>query len=151
MKTRRFVFLFMAAVVALWTGGCSTPETRIRRDPETFSRLTAEQQAMIRSGQIALDFPPEMVRLALGDPDHTSIRTDKNGTSEIWSYVSYDCPDEIGFYYGWYRRPVYWGRGGPFYSYSYPYFDGPGYRRERVILQVTIREGKAVSVEQAKE
>jgi hypothetical protein len=148
MKAPRHLFPVTAALAALWLCGCSTPETRISRDPETFARLTSEQQSMIRSGQIGYGFTTEMVRLALGEPDRVHLRTDKSGTSEIWAYVSYEAPDDIGFYYGWYRRPPYWVGGGPFYPA--PFYEGTGYQRERVDFRVVFRDGKAVAIEQRK-
>jgi hypothetical protein len=146
MKTPKLFLLVIAVLTALGTAGCSTPQMRIRRDPATFARLTPDQQTMIRSGQVGLGFTPQMVRLALGDPDYIHTRTDSSGTSEIWSYTSDDAPDDFGFYYGWYHRPAYWGRGGPFYPY--PLYAGYGYRREQLDFRVVFKDGKAVSIEQ---
>jgi outer membrane protein assembly factor BamE (lipoprotein component of BamABCDE complex) len=148
MKTSTIFFLVAAALAALWGAGCSTPQTRIQRNPEVFSRLTSEEQTMVRNGQIGLGFTSEMVRLALGDPDYIDIRTDKTGTSEIWTYTSSETMDEMGFYNGWYHHSP-WGWGGPFFPY--PLFAGRGYRREWVDFRVVFKDGKAVSVEQRRE
>jgi hypothetical protein len=148
MKTSKPLLLAVAALLALGTAGCSTPAARIRRNPEAFARLTAGEQTLIKNGQIGLGFTPEMVRLALGDPDHIHTRTDPSGTSEIWSYTSDDAEDGPGFYYGWYHHPRYWGWDGPFPAY--PLYSGYGYRRERVDFRVVFQDGKAVAVEQRK-
>lgn len=145
MKTSKLFLLAITAFLAVWTVGCSTPAARIRKNPETFARLTPDEQTMIRNGQIGLGFTPEMVRLALGEPDHIHTRTDQTGTSEIWSYTSDDTPDGIGFY-GWYHRSGYWGWDGPFYPY--PLYPGHGYGREQVDFRVVFQSEKVVAVEQ---
>jgi hypothetical protein len=120
--------------------GCSTPESRIAKQPEIFSRLTPDQQQMIRDGRVGIGFDMEMVKLALGDPDRVRLRTDENGSSEVWTYLTYEGSDGMLLYRGWYHR----GWGSPFYPY---YLDVPG-RRERSKDEVVFRNGRVVSVEQ---
>lgn len=127
---------------ALFLAACSTPDTRIRQNPALFAQLTPEQQETIRRGQVAIGFNAEMVRLALGEPDRYSIRTDADGTSEIWSYITYDMPDGLPLYRGWYHRYYMWG--DPLYPY---YLNVPG-RRERDHFRVVFRNGVVTTVEQ---
>ena len=124
----------------LFVAGCSTPDSRIAKQPELFNRLTPEQQQMIREGRVGVGFDMEMVKLALGDPDRVRERTDANGRSEIWSYVSYEANDGMLLYRGWYHR----GWGSPYY----PYYMNVAGRRERSRDEVVFRDGRVVSVEQ---
>ena len=142
MKTSKFLLLAATALAALCVAGCSTPESRIRGNPEAFARLTPAQQDLIRKGQIAIGFDQEMVQLALGEPDHIITRTDAKGASEIWSYTTYESTDGMLLYRGWYHR--YYYMGDPFYPYylSYPA------RREHEHFRVTFKDGKVVSIEQ---
>lgn len=149
MKTSKYLLLAAAALLAFWTAGCTTPAARIRRNPEAFARLAPAEQTMIRKGQIGLGFTPEMVKLALGEPDHIHERTDRTGTREIWVYTSYDAPDEPAFYDGWYHRRRYWGWDGPFYPY--PLYPGYGYSREHIDFRVVFKDGKVVAVEQRRQ
>lgn len=142
MNTSRFLTVTLAALAALVMAGCSTPESRIKEDPAAFSRLTPAQQDMIKKGQIAIGFDPEMVHLALGEPDHIRSRTDLRGVSEIWSYTTYEGYDGMMLYRGWYHR--YYYMGDPYY----PYYLGYPTRREREHFRVTFRDGKVVSIEQ---
>lgn len=138
MKT---VFTFLALLGGLIAlAGCSTPETRIAKQPELFNRLTAEQQQMIREGRVGLGFDMDMVKLSLGEPDRIRERIDASGKSEVWSYIQYETNDGALLYRGWYHR----GWGSPFYPY---YMTVPG-RRERSHDEVVFRDGKVVSVEQ---
>jgi hypothetical protein len=124
----------------LLMAGCSTPESRIAKQPELFNRLTPEQQQMIREGRVGVGFDMEMVKLALGDPDRVRERTDANGRTEIWSYVSYEANDGMLLYRGWYHR----GWGSPYYPY---YLNVPG-RRERSRDEVVFRDGRVISIDQ---
>jgi hypothetical protein len=138
MKTTMAFFTLLCGLALLV--GCSTPETRIAKQPEVFNRLTPEQQQMIREGRVGVGFDMEMVKLALGDPDRVRERTDASGRSEVWTYVTYEGNDGVLLYRGWYHR----GWGGPYYPY---YLDVPS-RRERSRDEVVFRDGRVVSVEQ---
>jgi hypothetical protein len=135
-----FYLITVAIGVALFPG-CSTPQTRINENPEVFARLTPEQQDMIKRGQVGIGFDMPMVKLALGDPDRVRIRTDEHGTSEIWSYVTYEAEDGMLLYRGYFHR-YYYG-----FSPLYPYYLGYPSRREHEHFRVIFRGGRVVSVE----
>jgi len=134
MKTI-LTYLAIVAGMAVMVG-CSTPASRIAKQPELFARLNPDQQQMIREGRIGIGFDMEMVRLALGDPDRVRERTDTTGRSEIWNYVDYETDDGAILYRGWYHR----GWGGPIY----PYYLNVQSRRERSRERVVFREGRVV-------
>jgi len=107
------------ALCSVWLAGCSTPDVRIRDNPEAFAQLPPQQQQLVRGGRVGIGFSMEAVKLALGNPDRVTVRTNINGETQIWHYVQYDYYDG-GFLYagpGWgmgygggYGRR--WGRGG---------------------------------------
>jgi hypothetical protein len=120
---------------------CSTPDARIRRNQALFDSLPATEQALIREGKVGVGFTPEMVRLAVGDPDQRWVRTEAGGRSEIWSYTTYDGFDGAPLYRGYYHR----------YHGGYPFFyDGfyHGSARPREYFKVTFVNGKVTAVEQ---
>lgn len=139
MKTLSF-FSFLAAL--LLAAGCATPEARIKRNPDVFAQLSAGDQQLIREGKVALGFTPEMVRLALGEPDRRLERTDASGTSESWSYTTWEGPDGMLLYRGFYHR--YYGWGDPYFPY---YLTVPG-RREREYFKVVFTGGRVSAIEQ---
>jgi hypothetical protein len=141
MNLSKLRWMAFAALAALALAACSTPETRIRQNPAAFARLTSQQQDLIRHGQIAVGFDPEMVQLSLGEPDHIRTRTDANGSTEIWTYTTYENADGMMLYRGWYHRYYF---ADPFFPY---YLNYPA-RREHEHLRVVFRGGKVESVEQ---
>lgn len=142
MKTLTFLTLLLAALVA---AGCNSPASRIRRNPELFAQLTPAQQDLIRRGRVDIGFSAEMVRLALGEPDRLGLRTDVDGTTEIWNYVSYEAPDGIPLYRGWYHRYHAWG------DPLYPYYTSFPERRERERFRVIFRRGTVHALEHEKD
>jgi outer membrane murein-binding lipoprotein Lpp len=143
MKTTLSVFALAAGLAVL--AGCSTPQSRINDNPAVYARLTPEQQQLIKDGKVAIGFDMAMVKLALGDPDRIRERTDANGTSETWSYVTYEGDDGLLLYTGYYHR-YYYGLGDPFY----PYYLAYPTRREHTHFRVVFREGKVVLIENEK-
>jgi len=133
----------LGGIVALT--GCATPETRIQKNPEVFARLTPRQQDLIKQGQAGVGFDPEMVKLALGEPDRIVTRTDAQGTTEIWSYQIYDSSDGVLLYRGYYHRYYVWG--DPFYPYYLSYAARRTREQLKVVFDVT---GKVASIEQVK-
>src|SRR5690625_5147025 len=78
--------LSVLAVVFFAFGCAHTPETRIAKNPELFEQLTPEEQQSVRAGAIQLGYTPDMVFLALGEPDRKITRRTKDDNLNIWIY-----------------------------------------------------------------
>ena len=91
MKTIRTAALPLLLLLA---GCATTPSQRIQKNQDLFDSFPVAAQARIRGGQIDLHFTPDMVRIALGDPQRQVVRRTADGDSEIWYYIetvqSYD-------------------------------------------------------------
>lgn len=142
MKTMLKIGLL--ATAAVWLGGCASPETRIRRDPATFNRLTPEQQAKVKEGRVALGLDGAAVRLALGRPDRVVERTDASGTTEIWHYLTYDQPDIFYVNRGWPHYHRRWMTGFEAVLISEPSYS------TRARAKVIFRGGVVVAYEEAR-
>lgn len=114
----RLVRLLCVGFVGLWLAGCATPDARIRKNQELFESLPAEAQRQIREGRVGVGFTPEMVKLAVGEPDRRSIRTDAAGSTSVWYYTRYEMADRLPVYTGYYHRyyPGYRYYGGGVYA-----------------------------------
>ena len=141
MKTNSGFWVVAALVAAFNFAGCSTPATRIRANPEAFARLTPQQQALVQAGQIALGFDMDAVKLAVGDPDRVAVRTDADGETVIWRYVTYEFGGRP-LYTGYYHTSRRWWGWGPAYPY---YLDYPE-RRVRERFRVEFRRGRVASI-----
>jgi hypothetical protein len=142
MKTlSQTLLLFTAAGALVFSSACSTPTARIRQNPAFFAQLAPEQQEMIRRGEVAVGFNAEMVRLALGEPDRYTVRTNQDGSSEVWHYVTYNGPTGLPLYRGWYHHYYMWG------DPLYPYYLNVPDRRERDRFSIVFRNGTVTSLE----
>jgi hypothetical protein len=74
-------------LLGLLAGCASTPAQRIQQNQELFDSLPVADQARIRGGQIDLGFTPEMVRIALGEPQRTLLRRAPEGDTAVWLYL----------------------------------------------------------------
>lgn len=141
MNIMKKITLALALLSGLFLAGCSTPETRIQKNPAAFDRATPAQQELIKQGKVDIGFDTELVELALGVPDRTRERVDANGKEIIWSYVNYEASNGTILYRGWYHRG-YWA--GPQYAYYADYPD----RREREHFRIVFKNGKVTEIEQ---
>lgn len=138
MKTLRFLPVLL--MLGVWLlAGCATPETRIKRSPEVFARLSPEHQALVKEGKVAVGFDADAVRLAVGDPDRTWTRTDASGVTQVWSYTTWTDRRGMPLYRGWYH----------YGSSAYPYYMNDPARREEEYFKVVFGpDGKVTAVEQ---
>ncbi|MFM8620331.1 MAG: hypothetical protein ACKOE8_16575 [Opitutaceae bacterium] len=136
--------LALGVATLLFAAACSTPASRIKANPEAFARLTADQKGLVQAGQIALGFEPEAVRLALGDPDRTTVRTDARGETIVWHFLSYEAEGRVLFT-GHYHS----GRNGWRWGAAYPYYLDYPARTVRDRFRVEFQGGKVVAITRA--
>ena len=82
MKLSSLLCLLSIACIS----ACSTPSQRIEASGPQFNSYPPAEQRLIRTGQIAIGFDADQVRMALGDPSHIKSDTTSNGTRYIWTY-----------------------------------------------------------------
>jgi hypothetical protein len=128
----RTLFLGIAALLSAFLAGCSTVDSRIHGNPQTFAALSPADQALVRRGDISEGMSKAAVYLAWGKPDRLRYGSRAGVPFEAWIYTTTQSEIGLGyspgFYgygygrYGWSRR-FYGSRG--FYGYSRfnPYLD----------------------------
>ena len=142
MKTTHLIRLALISVLGVWLAGCSTPATRIRANPEAFARLTVDQQSLVKAGQVALGFDFEAVKLALGDPDRVTTRTDADGQTVVWHYLTYEADGRMLFTGYYHTGRGWWGRA------AYPYYLDYPNRRVRDRFSVQFKNGRVSAITQ---
>ena len=109
------IFHALCALSIAFIVGCSTPSQRIEEYGPQFNSYTAAEKRLIRTGQIAIGFDEDQVRMAYGAPSHIKADTTSNGTRYIWTYHALEPDYNIfnsarvtvngGFDAGIWRRP----------------------------------------------
>jgi hypothetical protein len=114
--TKAFSFAAAIGGAMIFAGCQSTPESRISSNPQAFSQVPPDQQPLVRAGQVSIGMTMEAVKLALGDPDTVTYRTDASGQAILWHYISYGYYDGVylygGPYWGPHGRHRHWGAWG---------------------------------------
>jgi hypothetical protein len=79
-----FPLICIAAV--LFAAGCASTSKRIEGNEALFNTYTPAEQRMIRTGQIAIGFDQDQVRMALGDPSREATVDTAAGKLIAWEY-----------------------------------------------------------------
>ena len=114
MKTRLAFFRFtLTAAAPSELAGCNTFHSRARQMSEVYDTLPASEQKRLQRGSINVGDTPEMVYIALGNPDERRDVSTADGTRTTWIYKTYWQQYEGTAWLG-YRRiivPTNNGRG----------------------------------------
>jgi hypothetical protein len=84
MKNR--VRLAVCSAVVLALAGCSTTASRIRERQAVFDSYPEPIQHNLRRGIIEVGYTPEMVFIALGEPDRKVEVATEDGVSQVWTW-----------------------------------------------------------------
>jgi hypothetical protein len=74
------------AISLLLTACGTTQNQRISQNEQAFNNYTPAERKMIRTGQIAIGFDQDMVRMALGDPSRETTINSAAGKQIAWEY-----------------------------------------------------------------
>ncbi|MFM1746772.1 MAG: hypothetical protein RLZZ188_438 [Verrucomicrobiota bacterium] len=141
MKNIRSILSLLGGAALLLTAACSTPASRIKANPEAFARLSRDQQVLVQAGQVALGFEFEAVRLALGEPDRVTTRTDERGQTTVWHFLIYEIEGRILFTGHYHSGRNWWGWGA-----SYPYYLDYPTRTVRDRFRVEFSAGRVIAI-----
>ncbi|MDD4737055.1 MAG: hypothetical protein PHP44_13230 [Kiritimatiellae bacterium] len=94
MKT----FFFSCPILVVATvllAGCSTPDSRIKKNQGLFDTYPPSVQTAVRKGLVEPGFTEEMVYMALGAPDRKYTRVTATRNISVWSYTdTYTTPQQ---------------------------------------------------------
>jgi hypothetical protein len=147
MKTRLHVlpFALTAAALSVFTG-CNTFHSRARQMSGVYDTLPASEQQRLQRGSISVGDTPEMVYIALGNPDERRDVTTADGTHTTWIYKSYWQQYEGTAWLGYRRVIVPTARG---YAIFHEPVTQDVYRTHvDEVIRVTFANGVVNQVEQ---
>jgi len=129
----------------LLAGGCatSTPQTRISKNREIYREFPSEVQRKVSAGIVDVGFTPEMVRLALGEPNREFSRQTENGSAEVWVY--HDNSPRVSFGFG-----LGFGSYGRHSSSHVGVSTGTGGYDRDERMRVEFRDGRVTEIEYRK-
>lgn len=147
-NTSRISLLLAAGVAALAVAGCNTFDSRAKQMSAVYDQLPASEQQRLQRGAINVGDSPEMVYIALGNPDEKRDTTTADGTKTTWIYNTYWQQYEGTAWLG-YRRIIVPARGGRGYVVYHEPVTQDVYRtRVEDRIRVSFANGTVQSVEQ---
>src|SRR5687767_4276483 len=84
-----FVTTLLAAVTLSLLAGCNTFKSRARQMSGVYDQLPASEQQRLERGSINVGDTPEMVYIALGNPDERRDVLTADGSQNVWVYKTY--------------------------------------------------------------
>lgn len=129
-------------------GACSTVNSRIQENAGLYYSLDPNTQAKLAHGDIDLGFTPQMVYIALGQPDLRRTNLSQSGQTETWIYRSY-FEDYAGSGMYFHRWGGWYPYGGYRFYWEPAYFDAyPSYPQDDI--RVTFQNGRVITIDQAR-
>ncbi len=110
MKIRSSLALAAGAALLLFAG-CNSFNARARQMSAVYDQLPASEQERLQRGAINVGDTPEMVYIALGNPDERRDTLNADGTRTTWVYKTYWQQYEGTAWLG-YRRVIVPARNG---------------------------------------
>ena len=149
MKARISLLSLVGAGVALSLfAGCNTFTSRARQMSGVYDQLPASEQQRLQRGMINVGDSPEMVYIALGNPDERRDVVNADGASNVWIYKSYWQQYEGTAWLG-YRRVIVPSRTGRGYVVFHEPVTQDVYRTHvDEVIRVTFANGVVQQVEQ---
>lgn len=101
----------LGLAVAMFLTSCASVESRVQKHQAAFDSWPADVREKVREGKVEVGFTPEMVRVALGDPDRLFSRTTDRGVAEGWVYFDKGPKFSVGLGLGTARGNSAFGGG----------------------------------------
>ncbi|WP_395752380.1 hypothetical protein [Prosthecobacter sp.] len=87
MNSLSLLRLGLAVIATAFLVQCSsTPQTRIEKNPQLFSKLNAQDRSLVSKGLIREGMTRDAVFLAWGRPDAVSVGVSRGRSGESWTY-----------------------------------------------------------------
>ena len=138
----------LAAFLVLSVAGCNSFQSRARQMSGVYDQLPASEQQRLQRGTINVGDTPEMVYIALGNPDERRDLLTADGAQTVWVYKSYWQQYEGTAWLG-YRRVIVPARNGRGYVVFHEPVTQDVYRTHvDEVIRVSFANGVVQQVEQ---
>jgi hypothetical protein len=142
--------LFSLALLAALLAGCDTFDHRSKEKAVLFASLTPEQREKLKHGVIEIGNTPDMVFIALGEPDEKLETTTPDGRETVWVYYSYHQEYEGNIRTGFHRLVVYDPVRKAYSVYFQPLYTDVYSEFAEENIRINFRDGKVIQIEQPK-
>jgi hypothetical protein len=142
------ILLVAAAVLAV--SGCNTFERRSQEKSSTFASLSPDAKEKLKHGVIEIGNTPDMVYIALGEPDERHEKTTANGHETTWVYNSYHQEYEGNVHTGYHRMLVFDPASKRYVVFYEPVFTELYSEHTEENIRIKFTNDRVVEIEQPK-
>lgn len=140
----------LVLLLAALLGGCNTFERRSQEKASTFAALTPAARDKLKHGVIELGNTPDMVYIALGEPDEKRESASAQGRRTTWIYHSYHEDYAGNVRTGVHRILLYDRAAKRYVVYYEPIYTDVYQERVEESIRVKFQDNKVVEIEQPK-
>ena len=140
--------LILLSVLAV--AGCSHVANRIQERQAVFSSLDPSTQEKLKKGEVDVGYTPDMVYIALGNPDEKHEKLLPTGVRQTWIYHSY-YQEYQGTAVSYYRHAIYYPPTRSYIVVVEPVSTPVYADRASERLRVEFVNGKVSAIEQMKD
>ncbi len=144
----RLLGVFCLGLALLGLAGCSTFESRAKKNPELVASLDASTKARLETGVVELGDTPGMVYLALGRPDEKREQVTAAGSTQTWIYSDFWHEYQGTRMVGYRREVIYNPATKTYVTSTVPDYQPIYAPRVEDRLRVTFQNGRVSVVEQ---
>lgn len=138
MKFWRYI---VVAIVALAWAGCDSTEYRIKKHPDRFAALTADEQYAVQNKTLDIGQSPEAVYFILGEPNRKKRQFKDGKEREVWVYTRIYTRSEGTHMAGYERRVYYDSKYKVFRVYHVPRYVHTYSEHQEIVSEIEFEDG----------
>ena len=138
MKISSWIIILIIPI--LWMG-CNSMEYRIKKEPERFAALSADEQSAVTHKTLDIGHPPDVVYFIMGEPTRKKRQVKDGSNREIWVYTRIYTRLEGTHLTGYERRIYYDAKYKVFRAYYVPYYVHTYSEHQEIVSEIEFEDG----------
>ncbi|MCB1120572.1 MAG: hypothetical protein KJT03_03405 [Verrucomicrobiae bacterium] len=138
MKTVNWILLL---ILPLFWMGCNSTDYRIKKFPDRFAALSAEEQEAVNKKTLDIGYSAEVVYFIMGEPDRKKVQVKDGKQREIWVYTRIYTRPEGTHLAGYERRVYYDSKANVYRVYYVPHYVHTYSEHQEIATEIEFENG----------
>jgi hypothetical protein len=121
--------------------GCNSTEYRIKKQPELFASLSAEEQQAVQNKTLDIGHSPDVVYFIMGNPDRKKRQVKEGRDREVWVYTRIYTRLEGTHLAGYERRVYYDSKYKVYRVYYIPRYVHTYSEHQEIVSEIEFEDG----------
>ena len=128
-------------LLALIWAGCDSMEYRVKKHPERFAALSADEQSAVQNKTLDIGHSPDVVYFIMGEPDKRKRQFKDGKDKEVWIYTRIYTRSEGSHLAGYERRVYYDSKNKVFVVYHVPRYVHTYSEHQEIHAEIEFEDG----------